>query len=71
MMSYPVPCPHCDHVADSMDSMSDSRAELDAHLLSRHPDRPDPTHDTRWPSIGPGLFLGLCMVVPLLVAVLR
>ncbi len=46
--SYPLPCPYCDHVADSMDSMADTRADLDDHLLRRHPDLPDPTHDPRY-----------------------
>lgn len=46
--SYPVTCPHCGTVLDSLDSMSDSRAMLDDHLLRRHPDAPDPTHDPRW-----------------------
>ena len=51
-VSYPLPCPHCGAVIDSMDSMSDTRADLDAHLLRRHPDMPDPTHDPRWPAGG-------------------
>lgn len=46
--SYPIDCPHCGKTIDSMDSMSDSRAELDRHLLVRHPDLPDPTHDPRF-----------------------
>ena len=46
--SYPLPCPHCGKVIDSMDSVSDTRAELDHHLLVRHPDMPDPTHDPRF-----------------------
>lgn len=48
MISYPLPCPICGVVLDSMDSMSDTRADLDDHLLRRHPDRPDPTHDPRF-----------------------
>lgn len=48
MTSYPIQCPHCPRVIDSMDSMADSRAELDHHLLVRHPDLPDPTHDPRF-----------------------
>lgn len=48
MSSYPIECPHCGRVIDSHDSMSDSRGELADHLLARHPDLPDPTHDPRW-----------------------
>ena len=48
MTSYPLPCPYCERVVDSMDSMSDSRAELDHHLLVKHPDLPDPTYDPRY-----------------------
>lgn len=48
MISYPIPCPHCDRIVDSMDSMADSRSELDDHLLARHADLPDPTHDPRF-----------------------
>lgn len=52
MASYPLTCPHCPTVVDSMDSMADSRAELDEHLLAKHPDEPDPTHDPRFPMGG-------------------
>lgn len=48
--SYPLPCPHCGKVIDSMDSMADTRADLDTHLLTQHSDLPDPTHDPRWRS---------------------
>lgn len=51
--SYPLPCPICGEVIDSMDSMSDTRADLDTHLLRRHPDAPDPTFDPRFQG-GPG-----------------
>lgn len=46
--SYPLSCPHCGRVIDSMDSMADTRSELDDHLMRRHPDLPDPTHDPRF-----------------------
>lgn len=46
--SYPIQCPHCPRVVDSLDSMADSRADLDHHLAVRHPDLPDPTHDPRF-----------------------
>ena len=50
MASYPITCPHphCGRVLDSRDSMSDSRAMLDDHLLWNHPDQPDPTFDPRF-----------------------
>lgn len=48
MTSYPAPCPHCDHIADSMDSQGDSEADLDLHMERQHPDLPDPRHDPRW-----------------------
>jgi hypothetical protein len=48
MISYPLPCPHCGEVIDSEDSMSDTRADLDSHLLRSHADLPDPTHDPRF-----------------------
>lgn len=49
MISYPLTCPHCGKVIDSMDSIADTRADLDCHLLVRHPDLPDPTYDPRFP----------------------
>ena len=48
MSSYPIPCPHCDHIADSWDSYGDTRHELDQHKLRKHPDQPDTDHDPRW-----------------------
>jgi hypothetical protein len=48
MISYPYPCPHCDHVADSMDSNADSKVELDWHMQRAHPDMPDWRIDPRW-----------------------
>jgi hypothetical protein len=48
MTSYSIPCAYCDRVIDSMDSMSDTRAEYDHHLLVRHADQPDPTFDPRF-----------------------
>ena len=48
MTSYPLPCPYCDRVVDSMDSMSDTRSEMDDHLALKHPDLPDPFGDARW-----------------------
>ncbi len=56
MTSYPLACPYCGRVIDSLDSMSDTRAEMDDHLLLRHPDLPDPFHDPRWstPESGAG-----------------
>lgn len=52
MTSYALPCPYCGRVIDSMDSMADTRAELDGHLLRAHPDLPDPTYDPRFPQGG-------------------
>jgi hypothetical protein len=52
--SYPLPCPHCGKVIDSLDSMADTRADLDLHLLRHHPDLPDPTHDPRFRGIEGG-----------------
>lgn len=52
--SYPIACPHCGKIIDSLDSMADSRAELDRHLMAQHPDLPDPTHDPRFEAVGRG-----------------
>lgn len=48
MTAYSVACPHCGKEIDSMDSLADSRDMLDHHLLVRHADAPDPTHDPRF-----------------------
>lgn len=37
MANYPISCPYCDVVVDSMDSVSDSQSDLDYHILVRHP----------------------------------
>lgn len=51
MTSYPIPCPHCYRVVDSMDSMADSRSELEHHILVRHGDLPDASHDPRFANL--------------------
>lgn len=35
---YPEKCPHCNHVADSMDSVADTKADLRRHIENNHPD---------------------------------
>ena len=35
-MNYPKKCPFCEHVADSMDSVADTEAELRAHIETAH-----------------------------------
>lgn len=37
-MRYPIRCPHCTVVVDSMDSVADSQAELDDHIKRKHPE---------------------------------
>lgn len=36
-MKYPVKCPHCTDMFDSMDSVADSMADLRRHIENVHP----------------------------------
>lgn len=37
-MNYPQPCPHCDVVVDSKDSVADTMADLREHIKRKHPE---------------------------------
>lgn len=36
-MNYPIKCPHCWLVIDSMDSYADSKQDLRYHIKYKHP----------------------------------
>jgi hypothetical protein len=36
-MNYPIKCPHCWLVIDSMDSYADTKQDLRYHILYKHP----------------------------------
>lgn len=38
-MNYPISCPHCNLIVDSMDSLADTKADLEYHIEVKHPER--------------------------------